>query len=382
MDHGEPSSRPHVLDAIRDRLLTLRDRLLMDPGFQRWAARFPLTKSVARRQAQASFDLCAGFIYSQVLFACVSLRVLERARYGAIVDKDLVEALGLPPARGQMLVNAAIALGLLERRSRGRIGLGMSGAAIVANPGISAMVKHHGVVYRDLADPVALLAGRVGSTALERFWPYADSANDPVCGEDAIQYSNLMSMSQVLISDDILDAYPLGQHRRMLDVGGGDGTFLRAVARRHPGLGLSLFDLPAVVQHASERLRELGMAGRIDLVGGDFRCDDLPIGYDFVSLVRVIHDHDDDRVLDILRRVRRAMEVGGTLLLAEPMSVGRCAARVTDVYFAFYLLAMGSGRPRTVEELSTLLRLSGFGNIRAPQSSRPMLVSVVIAEAI
>jgi demethylspheroidene O-methyltransferase len=44
--------------------------LVSRPSFRAWAARFWLTRPIARRRARALFDVCAGFVYSQVLFAC------------------------------------------------------------------------------------------------------------------------------------------------------------------------------------------------------------------------------------------------------------------------------------------------------------------------
>jgi demethylspheroidene O-methyltransferase len=62
------------------RLRSLRNRLLASPGFQRWAAAFPLTRPVARRHTRELFDLVAGFVYSQVLAACVALDLFEDLR--------------------------------------------------------------------------------------------------------------------------------------------------------------------------------------------------------------------------------------------------------------------------------------------------------------
>ena len=60
-----------------DRCLAWRDRLLASPLFQRRAAAFALTRPVARRHARELFDLVAGFAYSQVLLACVQLRLFD-----------------------------------------------------------------------------------------------------------------------------------------------------------------------------------------------------------------------------------------------------------------------------------------------------------------
>jgi demethylspheroidene O-methyltransferase len=98
-----------------------------------------------------------------------------------------------------------------------------------------------------------------------------------------------------------------------------------------------------------------------------------------VTLVRIAHDHDDDRLALLLANIRRGLPPGGMLVIAEPMSATRDAERVADVYFAFYLLAMGSGRPRSPAALERLLAAAGFGRFRRVETARPMLVSLLIA---
>ena len=61
----------------RERLFALRDRMVASPRFRQWATAFPLTRPIARRRTRALFDLCAGFVYSQILLACVQLELFE-----------------------------------------------------------------------------------------------------------------------------------------------------------------------------------------------------------------------------------------------------------------------------------------------------------------
>ncbi len=103
----------------------------------------------------------------------------------------------------------------------------------------------------------------------------------------------------------------------------------------------------------------------------------MPRGADIVSLIRVIHDHDDAAALTILRAARAALPPGGTLLLAEPMA-GTRGAEPVGAYFNFYLLAMGSGRPRRAEELMALMREAGFSRVRPIATRRPMLARVLV----
>jgi demethylspheroidene O-methyltransferase len=280
----------------------------------------------------------------------------------------------------ERLLRAAASLRLIERRRAERFGLGPLGAAMIGNPGIAAMVEHHRLLYHDLQDPVALLRGEQPDTELARYWPYAASDRPAdLTLQQVDAYSALMAASQPLVAEEVLDAYPLGRHRCLLDVGGGEGAFLAAAAARSPQLQLILFDLPAVAERGEARLAASGLAGRTTAVGGDFRTE-LPAGADVVSLVRIVHDHDDATALAVLRAARRALPPDGTLLLAEPMSGTPGAEPVSDAYFGFYLLAMGRGRPRTPDELRTLLQAAGFDRVRLVPTRRPLLTRLMVGK--
>ena len=345
-----------------------------------------LTRRVARRRARALFDLCAGFVYSQVLFACIELKLFDHLAAGPLSIAVLAQRLSLTEAAVRRLLEGARSLGLAERRGTDLYGLGALGAALRGNPGIAAMVAHHSMLYADLADPVALLRGAPTSHRLAEYWPYAGAAGSAAhAGAAALNatavapYTALMAASQAMIAAEVLDAYPVARHRCLLDVGGGDGSFLAAAAARAPRLRLMLFDLPAVAAEAQRRFARTGLAHRADAVGGDVRIDPLPDGADLVSLVRVIHDHDDASALAILKAARRALPPDGTLILAEPMAETPGAGPVGHAYFGFYLLAMGSGRPRSPDELSDLLRRAGFARIRAVATRTPMVTSLLVA---
>jgi demethylspheroidene O-methyltransferase len=375
----ESGFRPEPFRSVADRWFALRNRLLSSPAFQRWAVRFPLTRPIANNRAAALFDLTAGFVYSQVLAACVRLDLFAILADGPLPIAVLADRVSMSVDAASRLLEAAAALRLTERRGDGRYGLGVLGAAMIGNPGIAAMVNHHAALYADLRDPVALLRGEQPDTALGRLWPYADQARSEILSPtDVAAYSRLMAESQPLVAADVLAAYRLDRHRCLMDVGGGDGTFLTQAAAVAPSLQLMLFDLPAVADRARDRLAAAGLAGRSSTFGGDARLGPLPPGADVISLVRVVHDHDDSAAQAILRQACQALPEGGTLLLAEPMA-GTAGAEQVGAYFAFYLLAMGSGRPRTAEELADMLRKAGFSRVRLLPTRRPLLVRVMVA---
>lgn len=359
--------------SLPDRVAGLRDRLLASRRFQRWAAAFPLTRGISRRRAGALFDLVAGFSYSQVLLACVQLDVFEQLAERPRTVAELAPTWAMSEEAAQRLVSAAVSLRLLADRGGQRVGLGPLGAPMVGNAALTAMVRHHASVYADLRDPVALLRGAAQPTELAAYWSYA-SASDPrqLHADKVAAYSQLMSASQPLVADEILDACSFQRHRCLLDVGGGEGGFLMSALRRAPRLRGMVFDLPAVAERARVRFAEHGLAGRAEATGGDFFRDPLPRGADVATLVRVVHDHDDAGALRILRAVRAALPAGGHLLVAEPMADTRGAEAMGDAYFGFYLLAMGRGRARSPAELTALLARAGFTGMRLLRNAMPL----------
>ncbi len=363
--------------SLSDRWRDWRNGLIGSPVFQRWASRFPLTRPVARRRAQALFDLSAGFIYSQISYACVTSGLLRRLAGGPSDVLTLSRTVELDALATLRLVKAAVALKLAEPAGDGRYALGVEGAALLGAPGVAAMIEHHALLYADLADPIGLLRRGGGGGALAGYWPYAEGGAPDV--ETAAPYSGLMSASQDMVAAQVLNAYPVAPHRRLMDVGGGQGTFLRAVAARAPSLQLALFDLPAVADRARAAFAADGIA--LDAHGGSFFDDTLPQGADVISLIRILHDHDDAPALEILKAVRAALPPGGTLLIGEPMAGERGAERVGDAYFGMYLLAMGSGRARTVREYLAFCRQAGFASARRVSTDMPMIASVIVARA-
>jgi demethylspheroidene O-methyltransferase len=365
------------LDDLRAR----RDRLIASPAFQRWSRANPLTRPMARRRARAGLDLTAGFVYSQVLFACVRLGVFDHLLAAPRRVEALADVLGLSPAATKRLLEAAAALGLVERRSEERWGLSQLGAGFAGNQAALSLVAHQPLLYADLIDPVALLKGERRASMAD-YWPYSDNDGPKALSpEQVAPYSELMAASQPMVAQEALDAYDITRHHRLLDVGGGEGVFLAAAAERAPDLRLTLFDLPAVAERATKRLEIAGCLSRADIHGGDFLRDPLPRGADVVTLIRIVHDHDDETALALLRNIRRALDPGATLMIIEAMS-GVKGAETLDAYYGFYTLAMGRGEPRRVEAIESLLRAAGFGKFRLLDNALPTLTSILVARAV
>jgi demethylspheroidene O-methyltransferase len=378
-DHAPLAAPPRM--SLRERFAAWRNRLLASPAFQAFAARAPVFRTIANARARDLFVMATAYVQSQTLIACVRTGLFRALADGPLDVPAIARATGLPLVGADRLVRAAEALKLLERFDD-RYGLGELGASVLGNPGVAEIITHHAILYRDLADPVAMLKAPRGSGELGAYWAYAGAAAPEASAADAVApYSGLMAATQAWVARHVLDAWPVARHRAILDVGGGEGAFLAAAGAEAPHLALHLFDLPAVTARARDRLTAAGLIDRTTLHPGSFRSDPLPKGCDLISFVRVLHDHDDNVVRQLLAKARAAIAPGGVVLIAEPMAAEPGAEAIGEAYFGFYLHAMGSGRPRTPDAYAALLAEAGFTRITRKATAAPVLVRVVAARA-
>jgi O-methyltransferase/methyltransferase family protein len=153
-------------------------------------------------------------------------------------------------------------------------------------------------------------------------------------------------------------AYDYKGIETVVDVGGGRGTVLAGVLEANPHLRGVLFDQPAVVARARERLSGTPLGQRCTPIAGDF-FESVPEGADAYLLSTVIHDWDDERASLILRNCRRAMSSGARLLLAEAV-----VPPLNEYHFSKHMdleiMVMYGGRERTEAEYRRLLAAEGF----------------------
>ena len=155
-----------------------------------------------------------------------------------------------------------------------------------------------------------------------------------------------------------LEAFDFGSFGRILDVGGGRGTVIRALLARFPELRCGLFDLPAVAERARDNFSAEGLSKRCTIETGSF-FEAVPGGYDTYLLKHVLHDWDDAACKIILTNIRRVIGNPGTLLILEyivPPGNERSAIKGQDMV----MLSLLSGRERKESEFRDLLAMTGF----------------------
>src|SRR5262249_9365717 len=110
----------------------------------------------------------------------------------------------------------------------------------------------------------------------------------------------------------IAESYDFSSHKRIVDVGGGNGAALREILKRFPASRGIVFDRSDVI--AAMPKDEERLTGEV----GSF-FERVPAGADCYLLVRVLHDWGDDDCLRILRQCHAAMPPSATLLICEQL---------------------------------------------------------------
>jgi hypothetical protein len=186
------------------------------------------------------------------------------------------------------------------------------------------------------------------------YWEYL--ADHP---EDSKRFDGSQAAGTRMEVRTLLSAYDAwGGVTSVVDLGGGNGTFLAGLLSRFPDMHGTLFDQPHVVSGAPDVIREAGLADRFTAVGGSF-FDGVPAGADRYLLKRVLWSWVDGRAQELLTRVREAMRADSRLLIHEPISYPGDRDEVGRTY-DLILLAMGGGCARSEGELEELLRSAGL----------------------
>src|SRR5947209_9394489 len=241
-------------------------------------------------------DLLEAFRRSKVMFAGISLGVFDRLADGPAPLADLARDLHADPDALGRLLGACVGLGLLSR----------VGDAFANSPAAAA--------YLCTRSPHRLTGyARYSDTALWKLWAHLDDAvregshrwrqafgwEGPIFDhffrteEDRREFLMGMHGQGQLSSPHVVAAFDLGRFRKLADLGGATGHLAVAACRRYPDLRAVVFDLPQVIPLARELVAASDVAGRVELVEGDFFADPLPEA-DLFALGRILHDWAED----------------------------------------------------------------------------------------
>ena len=162
----------------------------------------------------------------------------------------------------------------------------------------------------------------------------------------------------------IAEVVDFDRRTHLLDLGGGSGAFSEAIARRHPHLRVTLFDLEPVCALARERFAKVDPNGRLATVSGDFYRDPLPGGVDCVLLANVLHDWSTGECAALLKKIHGALAPDGEIIIYEVMPLDNTPSPAVHLFSLALLLDTKRGRVYTLDEIQRWLDKTGFHGIR------------------
>ncbi|MFH1139281.1 MAG: methyltransferase [Pseudomonadota bacterium] len=167
------------------------------------------------------------------------------------------------------------------------------------------------------------------------------------------------------LADLIVGRLDLSGIKTVLDVGGGSGAYAMAFLKAAPGIRVTLFDLPEVLELAAERLGQAGLLDRVDLVRGNFYHDNLPPGRDLALLSAIIHQNSPEQNLDLFRKAHDALKPGGRIVIRDHvMAPDRVSPKSGAVFAINMLVNTSGGGTFTFEEIEGWLKEAGFVRAR------------------
>jgi hypothetical protein len=309
------------------------------------------------------FDLIQSHRVTAVIYVAVRLGIAELLRGGPLALAELAKATGADEAALGRLLTALSTIGICKKTDEDSCALTEMGACLDGDAEQS---------FRGWAIFEAEMLSKSWSGMLESVMTGKTAAelqglanSFELMGrtpENVDKFNAAMTELTRLVTPDILRSYDFSGISHLMDVGGGSGELLGAIAQQNRKLRGTVFDLPRCADAASQHLRQIGISDRVEFVAGDF-FKSVPVIADAIILKSVIHDWNDERSISILRNCREALPSNGKLPLVERLMPETPSATDEDKAHALSDLNMlrgPGGCERTKGQYRELLNQSGF----------------------
>ena len=193
----------------------------------------------------------------------------------------------------------------------------------------------------------------------------------------------LMGMfnSASLSAPEIVKHIDLGKSRRLLDMGGGPGTYAIYFCKQNPDLKATVFDLPATRPFAEKIISDFDMTKRIGFKEGSYLDQELPGTYDVIWMSHILHGEGYDDCRQMIKKAHKALEPGGLVAIHDFILDDSKTKPVFPALFSLNMLvATDCGRAYTESEIREMLKDGGFKNARRLAYIGPSESGIVTAE--
>ena len=309
----------------------------------------------------ALLQMATSVWISQALYIAAKLGIADLLHDQPRSSEDLARATGMHAPSLYRVLRALSSAGVFAEDGNGRFE--MSPLAEPLRTDVPNSVRHitimMGEPWHARAISAMLYSVRTGEPAFAR--EFGTGLFDFLTedSEAAAVFNEAMANLSSLDADAIVAAYDFSGVRTLVDIGGGQGRLLSAILRANPGLRGVLFDTPEVIEGASLRIQEAGLADRCELAAGNF-FEAVPEGGDAYLLRHIVHDWADERAVAILRNCHGAMNDRGRLLVVETVIMPGNDPSFGKLLDLEMLFLTDGGRERSANEFRELFGAAGF----------------------
>lgn len=314
-----------------------------------------------------------GFWISQVVHSVAQLGLADRLASGPRSSDDLAPEVGAHPEGLYRLLRGAISAGLVQEVSPRTFALTPMGQLLRSDvPGsmrdlsMGMCSPAHWLPWGQLTEAVRTHQSTTKSALGSDIWQYFNQHPD-----EGTIFAKTMGAFTLLVAQEVPRLHDFSRYARVADVGGSQGVLLEGVLRAHPSCKGILFDLPKVIEGARARIESVGLAGRIELVGGSFFEPVIPAAECYL-VKHIIHDWADAPATAILRNIHQGAPAGARLILVERV-MPEDGDLSTMPLMDLNMLVMADGRERTAREFKTLLETTGWELERVTQGQAGMV---------
>jgi len=309
------------------------------------------------------FDLIQSHRITAAIYVAVKLGLAEALRNGPQSPGSLAKATGADEGALCRLLAVLVTIGICSRAGDDRYGLTQAGACL--DSAAEQSVKGWAIFEAEMLSKSwsgmleTVMTGKTSAQLQGIASSFDLMSRTP---ENVDKFNAAMTDLTRLVTPAVLRSYDFSGISHLMDVGGGSGELLGAIALKNPHLRGTVFDLPRCAETASKHLRQIGVSDRVSFVAGDF-FQSVPPATDAIILKSVIHDWDDARSTSILRNCRQALPDGGKLLLVERLMPEAPTSAEEDRAHALSDLNMlrgPGGCERTERQYAELLAQTGF----------------------
>jgi O-methyltransferase domain/Dimerisation domain len=280
--------------------------------------------------------IAMGFMAAKHLFIASDIGLFTGLAQGPATLDQIAATCGIPRRTAGISADAMVSLGLLERDGERYCNSEVAATFLAGRDGPDLRPMLH--FWNHISYP--------GWLALED--AVRAGAGQAKFGQFSIEEQQIFSAGvqafSMATAASLAANYDFSRHRRLLDIGGGTGSFLLAVLRRHAALRGTLFELPGACEVARQRLANEPERTRIDVVEGDLVSDPLPPGHDILLVANTVHVLSATHNVDLLRKLRGQAELGTQLLLVDLwMDSGHTQPPAAALMSGEFLIISGEG---------------------------------------